>query len=179
MGTAVVLLDRAATVVGAGLGGVTARQDCEGSRPSRVGQASDQASDVVGQAGAGSSRALRGKGTSPTARYEWATRAAGVSLPCQAATKATGIIVEDGRLRSEPLSLPAPTRSVAQAGTQAASQFRTAILREDLVSLSDFRSRTHPESDPANATPCHSLLLAGQAILGADLHEWLFLLVTA
>jgi hypothetical protein len=51
-------------VVGAGLGGVTARQDCEGSRPTRVGQASDQASDVVGQAGAGSSRALRGKGTS-------------------------------------------------------------------------------------------------------------------
>ena len=96
---------------------VTARQDCEGSRPSRVGQASDQASDVVGQAGAGSSRALRGKGTSTTASYEWATRAASASLPCQAATKTTGSIVEDGRLRSEPLSLPTPTRSGAQAGT--------------------------------------------------------------
>ena len=55
----------------------------------------------------------------------------------------------------------------------------TAILREDLVSLSDFRSRTHPEFRPADATRCHSLLLAGRAILGADLHEWLFLLVTA
>ena len=54
-----------------------------------------------------------------------------------------------------------------------------AISREELVNLSDFRSRTHPESDPVGATPCHSLLLAGQAILGPDLHEWLFLLVTA
>jgi hypothetical protein len=57
--------------------------------------------------------------------------------------------------------------------------FRTAILREALVSLSDFRSRTHPEFGPADATRCHSLLLAGQAILQPDLHEWLFLLVTA
>jgi hypothetical protein len=38
-------------------------------------------------------------------------------LPCQAATKTTGSIVEDGRLRSEPLSLPAPTLVRAQAGT--------------------------------------------------------------
>jgi hypothetical protein len=52
---------------------------------------------MVGQAGAGSSRALRGKGTAPTAGYEWATRATGASLPCQAATKTTGSIVEDGR----------------------------------------------------------------------------------
>jgi hypothetical protein len=51
--------------------------------------------------------------------------------------------------------------------------------REALVSLSDFRSRTHPEFDPVGVTCCHSLLLAGQAILGADLHEWLFLLVVA
>jgi hypothetical protein len=56
---------------------------------------------------------------------------------------------------------------------------RTAILREALVSLSDSRSRTHPEFGPADATPCHSLLLAGHDILGDDLHEWLFLLVTA
>jgi hypothetical protein len=54
-----------------------------------------------------------------------------------------------------------------------------AILREALFSLSDFRSRTHPESDPADANRCHSLLLAGQTTLGPDLHEWLFLLVTA
>jgi hypothetical protein len=57
--------------------------------------------------------------------------------------------------------------------------FRTAILREVLVNLSDFRSRTHPEFGPADATRCHSLPLAGRAILGADLREWLFLLVTA
>jgi hypothetical protein len=55
--------------------------------------------------------------------------------------------------------------------------YRAAILREELVSLSDSRSRTHPESGPAGANPCHSLLLAGQTILGSDLHEWLFLLV--
>jgi hypothetical protein len=55
---------------------------------------------------------------------------------------------------------------------------RTAILREALVSLSDSQARTHPESDPADATRCQSLLLAGAAILGADLREWLFLLVT-
>jgi hypothetical protein len=35
-----------------------------------VGQASDQASDVVGQAGAGSARALRLQGTSVMASYE-------------------------------------------------------------------------------------------------------------
>src|SRR5215218_6738390 len=88
-----------------------------GHDPSRVGQASDQASDVVGQAGARQLEGTSRQGTSQTAGYEWATRATGVSLPCQAATKATGSIVEDGRLRSEPLSLPAPTRSGTQAGT--------------------------------------------------------------
>ena len=54
-----------------------------------------------------------------------------------------------------------------------------AILREELVNLSDSRPETHPEFDPADAKRCHSLLLAGAAILRADLHEWLFLLVTA
>ena len=56
--------------------------------------------------------------------------------------------------------------------------FRTTILREAPVSLSNFRFRTHPESSPAGATRSYSLLLVGQDILGADLHEWLFLLVT-
>jgi hypothetical protein len=45
--------------------------------------------------------------------------------------------------------------------------------------LTDSRSKTHPEVRPAGATRCYSLLLAGQAILVSDLHEWLFLLVTA
>ena len=66
------------------------------------------------------------------------------------------------------------------ANTDAAARcYRPAILREELVSLSDSRSRTHPESGPAGATWCQSLPLARHAILGADLHEWLFLLVTA
>jgi hypothetical protein len=69
-------------------------------------------------------RALRGKGTSPTAGYGWATRATGVSLPCQAAPKATGSIVEDGRLRSEPLSLPAPPGPEPRRAPQTASQLR-------------------------------------------------------
>jgi hypothetical protein len=55
----------------------------------------------------------------------------------------------------------------------------TAILREALVSLSDFRFRTHTEFGPVGATPCYSLLLAGTAILDADLHGRLFLLVAA
>ena len=50
--------------------------------------------------------------------------------------------------------------------------------REPTAELSDSRSETHPEFDPDGATPCHSMLLAGQPILGVDLHEWLFLLVT-
>jgi hypothetical protein len=49
--------------------------------------------------------------------------------------------------------------------------------REMPADLSDSRSRTHPESGPTDANRCHSLLLAGQAILGPDLHEWLFLRV--
>jgi hypothetical protein len=47
----------------------------------QVGQASDQASDVVGQAGADSAGALRGEGTSRTAGDEWATRAANWQPP--------------------------------------------------------------------------------------------------
>jgi hypothetical protein len=39
--------------VGTGLDAVTARQDCDEARPTSVGQASDQASGLVGQAGAG------------------------------------------------------------------------------------------------------------------------------
>jgi hypothetical protein len=77
--------------VGAGLGGDTARQDCDGSRL-KVGQASDQASGDGDQAGAGSLRALRGKGTSPTAGHEWATRAASASLPRTGTDRATKVI---------------------------------------------------------------------------------------
>jgi hypothetical protein len=54
-----------------------------------------------------------------------------------------------------------------------------ARVRETTVGLTDSRSKTHPEFRPAGATCCHSLLLAGRAILDADLREWLFLLVTA
>jgi hypothetical protein len=50
--------------------------------------------------------------------------------------------------------------------------------REPTAELSDSRSETHPEFDPDGATRCHSMLLAGRAILDFDLHEWLFLLVT-
>ena len=39
-------------MVGVGLGGVTARHNCDGSQPVQAGQAADQAS-VVGQADAG------------------------------------------------------------------------------------------------------------------------------
>ena len=51
--------------------------------------------------------------------------------------------------------------------------------RETAAELTDSGPKTHPEFRPAGATRCQSLLLAGDAILGPDLHEWLFLLVTA
>ena len=54
-----------------------------------------------------------------------------------------------------------------------------ARARETAAGLTDSRPKTHPEFRPAGATRCHSLPLAGHAILGSDLHEWLFLLVTA
>jgi hypothetical protein len=115
-------------VVGAGLGGVTARQDCEGSRPSGVGQASDQASDVVGQAGAGSLRALRSQGTSRYGRLQlWATRAAGVSLPRRNSTRPSICPLQDGQLRSEPLSPPAPADRQPRRVPQTASQFRSVV----------------------------------------------------
>jgi hypothetical protein len=40
-------------MVGTDLGAVTVRQDCDEARPAIVGQASDEASGSVGQAGAG------------------------------------------------------------------------------------------------------------------------------
>jgi hypothetical protein len=50
-------------MLGTGLGAVTARQDCDEARHF-VGQASDQASDSVGQAGAGDQRRqIQSKGT--------------------------------------------------------------------------------------------------------------------
>jgi CheY-like chemotaxis protein len=51
--------------------------------------------------------------------------------------------------------------------------------REPAAGLTDSRPKTHPEFRPAGATRCQSLPLAGRAILEPDLHEWLFLLVTA
>jgi hypothetical protein len=66
------------------------------------------------------------------------------------------------------VTCPADVLSIERANT-----------REPTAELSDSRSETHPELGPAAATRCHSLLLAGTAILGVDLHEWLFLLVTA
>jgi hypothetical protein len=54
-----------------------------------------------------------------------------------------------------------------------------ACARERAAGLTDSRPETHAEFCPAGATRCHSLPLAGRAILGLDLREWLFLLVTA
>jgi hypothetical protein len=51
--------------------------------------------------------------------------------------------------------------------------------RETAAGLTDSRPEAPAELRSAGATRCHSLLLVGRAILGADLHEWLFLLVTA
>jgi hypothetical protein len=53
-----------------------------------------------------------------------------------------------------------------------------ARARETAAGLTDSQPKTDPEFRPAGATRCQSLLRAGRAILGADLHEWLFLLVT-
>jgi hypothetical protein len=46
-----------------------------------------------------------------------------------------------------------------------------ACARETTARLTDFKPNTHSEFRPARATPCHSLLFAGAATLGADLRE--------
>jgi hypothetical protein len=57
--------------------------------------------------------------------------------------------------------------------------YPSALIERNAGQFARFSVETHPEFGPAAGGPCHSMLLAGQAILGADLHEWLFLLVTA
>jgi hypothetical protein len=68
-----------------------------------------------------------------------------------------------------------------QSGSIRSSSYRlvAAYAREAAAGLADSRPKTHAEFRPAGATRWHSLPLAGQAILGADLRGWLFLLVTA
>src|SRR5215216_5344957 len=54
-----------------------------------------------------------------------------------------------------------------------------AQARKAAAGLTDSRPKTYAEFCPAGGIRCQSLLLAGAAIVAADLHEWLFLLVTA
>jgi hypothetical protein len=141
-------------VVGAGLGGVTARQDCEGSRPSRVGQASDQASDVVGQAGAGSLRALRSQGTSHYGRLQLrATRTADVSLPRRNSTRPSTCPLQDGQLRSEPLSPPAPADRQPRRVPPTASQFRSVVSAPVSFVWEDVFYELKAGLRPGNDTP--------------------------
>jgi hypothetical protein len=77
---------------------------------------------------------------------------------------------------------PATRRRSARRGRNvgSASSARTCggMRQRNGGWIDRFLAETHPEFRPAGATRCQSLLLAGPAILGADLHEWLFLLVT-
>jgi hypothetical protein len=104
-------------VVGAGLGGDTARQDCEGSRP----HGSDR---LLIKPAAMVTRPV------PAARGHFAAKArprrpvtrGPLALPAPASHALVALVPPasrrpNGRLRSEPLSPPAPTRSGAQAGT--------------------------------------------------------------
>jgi hypothetical protein len=50
--------------------------------------------------------------------------------------------------------------------------------RDAPVDLSDSGSETHQHFPPADANCCQSLLLNPDAMIGIDLHRWLFLLVT-
>jgi hypothetical protein len=52
-------------------------------------------------------------------------------------------------------------------------------LRETSGNLSGSGSETHQHFSPADANCCYSLLLDPDATMLIDLHEWLFLLVTA
>jgi hypothetical protein len=107
----------------------------------RVGQASDQASDVVGQAGAGSSRALRGKGTSTTASYEWATRAAG-RQPAMPGRDEGNWDHRRGWPVTIRATLPAGTNPVrAQAGTAGSITVTNHITASELQPTLDARSR--------------------------------------
>jgi hypothetical protein len=51
-------------------------------------------------------------------------------------------------------------------------------LRETPGNLSGSESETHQHCSPAGANCCQSLLLDPHAMIGIDLHKWLFLLVT-
>jgi hypothetical protein len=87
----------------------------------QVGQASDQVSDVVGQAGAGSLRAFRVEGTSQTAGDEWATRAASISLHAMPPADQPPLLGRPVTIRATLLASThlAPTRA---GTTRAASQ---------------------------------------------------------
>jgi hypothetical protein len=54
----------------------------------------------------------------------------------------------------------------------------TLRLREERACLSGSRLETHQHRSPAGASCCYSLLLDPDAMIGIDLHKWLFLLVT-
>src|SRR5512132_32036 len=62
-----------------------------------------------------------------TAGDEGATRAASPSLHVPAPGEQPVCLPSDGRLRSEPLSLPTPTRSGAQAGTAGSITVATLL----------------------------------------------------
>jgi hypothetical protein len=50
--------------------------------------------------------------------------------------------------------------------------------RDEPVNLSDSRLEVHQHWSPADATCCQSLPVDPDAMIGIDLHKWLFLLVT-
>jgi hypothetical protein len=53
-----------------------------------------------------------------------------------------------------------------------------AATRDEPVYLSGSPPQTHQHFSPADANCCHSLLLDPDAMIGIDLHERLFLLVS-
>jgi hypothetical protein len=52
------------------------------------------------------------------------------------------------------------------------------IPRDEPVHLSGFWLRTHQHFSAADANCCQSVPLDPNAMIGIDLHKWLFLLVT-
>jgi hypothetical protein len=72
-----------------------------------------------------------------------------------------------------------PRRRAGVMTHTSSNRLVAASARETAAGLADSRPRTQPDFRPAGATRCHSLLLAGLAILDPDLQEWPFLLVTA
>ena len=146
-------------MVGAGLGGDTARQDGEGSRPHGSDRLLIKPAAMVTRPVPAVRGHFERKARPATAGYEGATRAASTSLHAPAPGEQPACLPSDGRLRSEPLALPTPTRSGAQAGTAGS------------ITVTNRRS-TSATTSPIYATPAARRMAGAVPAHPAVVQDW-------